>query len=247
MGIYRVSKSNNYVVMDKTALHDERLSWKAKGLHAYMLSMPDDWRFYREELSNHAKDGVDAVKSALKELSDKGYLKRVRRNDENGKLYWETVVYEVPQPEVEKPPVVKPSVDSPLVGKPPVENPLLLNNELLSNELLSNKELKKEKGDKKKPAPQKPSKRTYLDFVKLTEEEREKLIKKFGSVKTDDLIEQLNNYIGSKGDKYKSHYYTLLNWAKRDGIKKGATRNAEPSGRPEYEGYNFDKEFTPNF
>ncbi|WP_017728534.1 DnaD domain protein [Halalkalibacterium ligniniphilum] len=142
MGIYRVSKDNNFVVMNKTALQDERLSWKAKGLLAYMLSMPDNWRFYREELATHAKDGVDSVKSALKELGERGYLKRVRKNDENGKIYWETIVYEIPQedsPPVEKPPMVQPQVGKPPVEKPSVENPLLLNNKELNN-----KELKKE-------------------------------------------------------------------------------------------------------
>jgi len=142
MGVYRVKKNNNYVVMDKTSLRDERLSWKAKGLHAYMLSMPDDWRFYREELSTHAKDGVDAVKTALKELTTHGYLKRERRNNEKGKLEWETVVYEVPQndhePLVEKPPMDEPLVGKPPMEKPPVDNPPLLNNELLSNDSLNN-------------------------------------------------------------------------------------------------------------
>ncbi|MFS0560105.1 hypothetical protein AB1K91_05145 [Terribacillus sp. 179-K 1B1 HS] len=142
MGVFRVKKNSNYVVMDKTSLRDERLSWKAKGLHAYMLSMPDDWRFYREELSTHAKDGVDAVKTALKELTTYGYLKRERRNNEQGKLEWETIVYEIPQKDREPlgdiPPMDKPVVEKPPMAKPPVDNPPLLSNELLSNDLLNN-------------------------------------------------------------------------------------------------------------
>ncbi|OPX04933.1 DnaD domain-containing protein [Geobacillus sp. LEMMY01] len=133
MGVIRVQKNNNYVVMNKTALHDPRLSWKAKGLHAYMLSMPDDWKFYDDELEKHAKDGKDALKSAIKELKQYGYMRRERRKNEQGKFEWETIVYEEPYTE-------KPSMEKPSMEKPSMENPQLLNNKELNNDLLSNKE-----------------------------------------------------------------------------------------------------------
>lgn len=134
MGVIRVQKNNNYVVMNKTALHDPRLSWKAKGLHAYMLSMPDDWKFYDDELEKHAKDGKDALKSAIKELKQYGYMRRERRKNEQGKFEWETVVYEEPYTE-------NPSMEKPSMEKPSMENPSLLNNKELNNNLLSNKEI----------------------------------------------------------------------------------------------------------
>jgi hypothetical protein len=55
----------------------------------------------------------------------------------------------------------------------------------------------------------------HLDFVFLTKEEHSKLVEKFGESRTADLIEELNSGIGSKGYKYKSHYHTILNWARR--------------------------------
>ncbi len=55
----------------------------------------------------------------------------------------------------------------------------------------------------------------FLDFVFLTEEEHEKLLNKLGKDKTDNMIEKLNNYIGSKGKKYKSHYFTILSWDRK--------------------------------
>lgn len=57
----------------------------------------------------------------------------------------------------------------------------------------------------------------YPDFknVKLSEEEYGKLVLRFSISETRDMIENLSLYIGSKGDKYKSHYQTLLNWKKR--------------------------------
>lgn len=142
--IIRVQKSDNYVVMNKESLNDKRLSWKAKGLHAFMLSKPNNWKFYDSELVEHAKDGIDSLKSALKELKKYGYMKRIRHRDENGRFVWETVVYEVPcreNPSMEKPLVENPSMEKPLMDSPLMENPQLLNNDLLNNDLLSNDQL----------------------------------------------------------------------------------------------------------
>ena len=63
-------------------------------------------------------------------------------------------------------------------------------------------------------------KKKFLDFVLLTEEEYQKLIDKFGDVETEEMIEKLNNYIGSKGKKYKSHYFTILNWKRMEQDKQ---------------------------
>ena len=59
-----------------------------------------------------------------------------------------------------------------------------------------------------------------LEHVKLTEEEYSKLLSKLGENSTIELIFELDTYIGSKGVKYKSHYATLLNWAKMKHDKK---------------------------
>ena len=72
--ITRVKKERDFVQIDKFPLQDVKLSWRAKGLLAYMLSMPDDWQFYVNELHKHAKDGKDSTRSALKELEQFGYL-----------------------------------------------------------------------------------------------------------------------------------------------------------------------------
>ena len=58
----------------------------------------------------------------------------------------------------------------------------------------------------------KTSKSKYLTFVSLTTEEHQKLTSRFGEEETARIIYELNNYIGKFGDKYKSHYYTILSW-----------------------------------
>lgn len=59
-------------------------------------------------------------------------------------------------------------------------------------------------------------KKRYLENVLLSDEEHEKLINELGIEVTNDLIERLNNYIGSKGKRYKSHYHTILTWNRKD-------------------------------
>jgi hypothetical protein len=63
----------------------------------------------------------------------------------------------------------------------------------------------------------------YKEFVYLTDEEHQKLIDNFGQKQADDFITRLNNYIGSKGTKYKSHYHTILNWVEKETPKKKET------------------------
>jgi uncharacterized phage protein (TIGR02220 family) len=101
MSIIRVKKAQRkpYVILDTTALNDARLSFRAKGLHTYLMAKPDDWQIFIQQLEHaSAKDGRDAVRAALKELIDAGYLKRKRQQDsKTGKMAgWESTVYETP-------------------------------------------------------------------------------------------------------------------------------------------------------
>lgn len=57
----------------------------------------------------------------------------------------------------------------------------------------------------------------YLEYVYLSKEEHQKLLDTFGESVLNAKLESLNNYIGSKGVKYKSHYHTILSWSRKDG------------------------------
>lgn len=75
-----------------------------------------------------------------------------------------------------------------------------------------------------------------FEKVKLTEPEYQKLVAKFGKSKAQDLINRLDQYIASKGEKYKSHYATILSWERKDnGPENSANahrgRNKEGSGQ----------------
>lgn len=75
--IIRIQKKDNpYVMLDKGFLNDHRLTWKARGMLAYLLSKPDNWRVLVKDLIKRAPDGRDAVYTILKELQRYGYIHR---------------------------------------------------------------------------------------------------------------------------------------------------------------------------
>jgi len=66
-------------------LEDPSISYKAKGLFAYIQSKPSNWEYYIKDLVNHSKDGKDSVLSGLRELERAGYLKRSIVRGDNGR------------------------------------------------------------------------------------------------------------------------------------------------------------------
>lgn len=105
MSIIRVEKSkeNPYVILNKTALYDPNLSYKAKGIFAYLMSKPDGWKCIVSDLIKHAKDGRDSVYAGLKELKENGYMIKRPIKDDKGKIIeWEEVIYEIPQEHVKE-------------------------------------------------------------------------------------------------------------------------------------------------
>lgn len=58
-----------------------------------------------------------------------------------------------------------------------------------------------------------------FENVLLTDDEFEKLSEKFNGT-SQDRIDRLSEYIESKGKRYRSHYATILAWARRDGKNK---------------------------
>ena len=55
-------------------------------------------------------------------------------------------------------------------------------------------------------------KEVYGEFVTMSNDEFNNLVKRFGEQRTRAAIEKLDNYKGSSGKKYKSDYRTILTW-----------------------------------
>lgn len=155
MAVIRVEKKKNYVVMAKFHLRDKRLSLKAKGMMSFLLALPDDWEYTFEGLVTQLKDGITAVRAALKELEACGYMKIGRERDKAGRLRGTVyTIYERPVEETAETPAAqgdKPNVEKPILGKPMLEKPMLekpilenrrqLNIDILNNNIQSNKPL----------------------------------------------------------------------------------------------------------
>lgn len=98
MPILRVKKRDHpFVQVDKRAIQDQQLSWKAKGLLCYLLSKPDDWTVRISHLKKQSTDGRDSTRTALNELIDSGYIEKNRQHEEDGKFAgFEYIVLESP-------------------------------------------------------------------------------------------------------------------------------------------------------
>jgi hypothetical protein len=72
--VCRVNKNGNYTIMSNYHLRSKNLSLKAIGLMSKVLSLPDEWDYSIAGLTAICKEEESAIKSALKELKDWGYL-----------------------------------------------------------------------------------------------------------------------------------------------------------------------------
>jgi len=101
------------------------LSLKSKGLLSVMLSLPEDWDYTLKGLACISKDGVDAIREAVRELERAGYIVRTRMRNEKGQLKnTEYVIYERPVPVSQKPVEETPVQESPMLENPMQDNPV---------------------------------------------------------------------------------------------------------------------------
>jgi len=45
MAVFKTTKNRNYTIMSNYYLRDKSMSYKAKGLLSFMLSIPEDWDY----------------------------------------------------------------------------------------------------------------------------------------------------------------------------------------------------------
>ena len=95
--IFRVERTKNFTVMSNHHFKNKNLTLKAKGLLSLMLSLPEEWNYNMQGLATLNRDGIDSVRSAIKELEHYGYVERHRLRNEYG-FYGDTeyIIREVP-------------------------------------------------------------------------------------------------------------------------------------------------------
>ena len=121
-----------YTVMNNTCLQDPNMSMKAKGLYAYLMSLPEDWVLHQTELKRHFKDGRDSIRTAVNELIENGYVTKVDTRNELGQIVDCTyTVYEEPRKSTENPATEKPITENPTSVNPSIQSTNI--NKVLNN------------------------------------------------------------------------------------------------------------------
>ena len=95
--MHNITSKNNdtHTNISNKLLGDSSLSFKARGLLAYMLSTKGN--LTADSLAKESKDGRTAVLSALKELENAGYRSNTKQQDELGQWIWVTNIFDSPQ------------------------------------------------------------------------------------------------------------------------------------------------------
>jgi hypothetical protein len=194
--VIRVKKRpNNFVMMDKSFLENEKLSYKAKGILAYLLGKPDNWKVIIGNLVNYSTDGKASVYAGLKELKESGYYEKKPIRDNSGQriVRWESIVYEMP--------------NSLLTDFQEIEN-LEIENQFIENREHNNNYINKDlyinnnhvkSSQRKEDRQGQPDVNAYLNTIKeniqyddllLTNQEDIKLIDEFIDIILDTLMSQ---------------------------------------------------------
>lgn len=65
---------------------DERIGFRAKGILLLLMSHQDGWRITLEHLAGDGPDGITAVRTAVQQLEDAGYLSRYQMRDDQNRI-----------------------------------------------------------------------------------------------------------------------------------------------------------------
>ena len=94
--VFKIDKTKNYTVMSNYHLQDRNLSYKAKGLLSFMLSLPEDWDYSLAGLVSVSKENIKAIRTILNELKDNGYLVIEQDRGDKGYYKYNYIIYEQP-------------------------------------------------------------------------------------------------------------------------------------------------------
>jgi hypothetical protein len=85
-----------FVQISNAALQDRRLSFTARGILAYVLSLPPDRHLTAEWLKTQASESRRTFRAALRELETYGYYRTTRKSGGRGVWVWEQVMSDAP-------------------------------------------------------------------------------------------------------------------------------------------------------
>ena len=105
MEVIRVIKNKNYTTISNQLFKNKTISLKAKGLMAYLLSLPSDWDLSINGIVSISKEGRTSIRNIFNELISAGYIERIQIRDKGKFVGYDYFVFE--QPKSDKPITVK--------------------------------------------------------------------------------------------------------------------------------------------
>ena len=140
MSVFKIEKTKNYTVMSNYHLRDRDLSYKAKGLLSFMLSLPEDWDYSLAGLCAISKESRDGIRSILKELQEHHYVEIEKVRGDKGYFEYNYLIYEVPHFIEVETQLTNPDMENPHLDNPNVETTTQINTNIIN----TNKQIDKD-------------------------------------------------------------------------------------------------------
>lgn len=119
MSTVRVGRRKKFTTVDRRTINDARLSLRALGLLVWILDKPDEWSANSAQIAREVKEGRDAVRAAMREMEEAGYLVRTKVRSDRGRWSTESVVHERPPKTGFQAPEIPASDDAASDDQPP--------------------------------------------------------------------------------------------------------------------------------
>ena len=192
------SFDDSYAQIPNAWLRDSRLTLKAIGLLAQIMSHRPGWNMSIRNLAANNRVGRDQIAAALKELETCGYLIRTQERGDNNK--WGEAVYTTSDPMPEKPVAEKPLPEKPSSGNHATKNTIDIENQTKENN-------------------KKESKQNKQSFLDETWQPNEKLLAMFAVkwplLKAAEDTEAFRLYHRAKGSKFVDWDLAYQQWMNR--------------------------------
>lgn len=222
MAIIRNRKNIHEVSVPLEVLLDANLSWRAKGIYAYVYSRPPNWEVHIKHLITQSTEGRDAVYSGISELESRGYLIKVQSKTISG--HWNAVDYilvdlrDRGESQANDRPDIRPLTDLPYTENQEAAPKA-------SHYYISNKEDKKKeaKASKKKATTRKRAAPLEVLWdgsdMQIPEELLRKWEQAFQGMDVQQHIREAEAWLLQSGRTYKSYATFLFNWLKRNYVE----------------------------
>ena len=100
--ILKNSEYKNFTAVPNVLINNISMSCQARFLYIYMLSKPNNWKFYLNDLSKSLGMSIDTLRKYIKELIEQGWIIRNKQEHDEVSKKFDAVSYEVVFPCREK-------------------------------------------------------------------------------------------------------------------------------------------------